>query len=371
MSAAAAGADVAVVGAGIVGLATAYALLERGARPTVYEARRPGAEQSGGAERIFRHAHDDARLVALARESRAVFRDWEEQLGTELLSRDGALVLGARATARLAVLDEVGGVRARAVGPDEVAARLPLLAPFDGPALLEEDAGAIRAATAVDALGTALGERLVADEVLALWPTRAGTVEVRTGAQRREHDAAVVCAGRGTARLARALGHAIPARLAVHGRVTFAVAGDAPERLACLQDSSDAWGEPGTYAAPSPGNARFSLGVAGEVEAHEDGTLLDPAGLAAVTDRAAAYVRRALPGLDPQPVGLRHCWVSALPWHEDALAVWEADRVLLVAGGNLFKHAPALGRRLAAAALGERLAPELRPEARLGAPQGG
>jgi len=362
--------DVAVVGAGIVGLATGYALLERGAEVTVYEARRPGAEQSAGAERIFRHAHDDPRLVALAREARAVFRAWEEDLGVELLSRDGALLLGARATARLDVLERAGGgVRARAVGRDEVAARLPLLAPFDGPALLDEDAGAIRAATAVQALAAALGDRLVADEVLALWPTGRGTVEVRTGGGRQEHDAAVVCAGRATSRLARALGHAIPLRLGVHGRVTFAVAADRrPERLACLQDSSEAWGEPGTYGAPSPANDRFALGVAGEVDAHEDGTLLDPAGLAAVTDRAVAYVRRALPGLRPEPVGLRHCWVTTLPWHEDGLAVWEAGGVLLVAGGNLFKHAPALGRRLAAAALGEGLAEDLRPEARLGAP---
>jgi sarcosine oxidase len=277
-------------------------------------------------------------------------------------------VLGARATERLAVLDAVGGVRARAVGPEEIAERLPPLARFDGPALLDEDAGAIRAQAAVTALSGALGDRLVEDEVLALWPRAGGGVEVRTGGDRQVHDAVVVCAGRGTARLARGLGVAVPTRLAVHGRVTFAVAGEPPEHLSCLQDSSDAWGEPGTYAAPSPGNARFSLGVAGEVEAHEDGALLDPAGLAKVTDRAAAYVRRALPGLDPRPVGVRHCWVSALPWHEDGLAVWEAEDVLLVAGGNLFKHAPALGRRLAAAVLGEGLAPELRPEARLGAP---
>ena len=65
---------VGVVGAGIVGLATAYELAALGTNVTVYERATPGAGQSGGESRIFRHAHDDERLVALAVESRARWR---------------------------------------------------------------------------------------------------------------------------------------------------------------------------------------------------------------------------------------------------------------------------------------------------------
>ena len=57
---------VAVVGAGIVGLSTAAALSDRGASVTVFERGVPGDGQSGGSGRIFRHAHDDPRLVELA-----------------------------------------------------------------------------------------------------------------------------------------------------------------------------------------------------------------------------------------------------------------------------------------------------------------
>jgi sarcosine oxidase len=67
------------------------------------------------------------------------------------------------------------------------------------------------------------------------------------------------------------------------------------------------------------------------------------------------------------PVEPRHCWVTELPWGEDGIAAWEVDGLLVVAGNNLFKHAPALGRALARAALGEGLKPDLRPEAQLGA----
>lgn len=58
-------------------------------------------------------------------------------------------------------------------------------------------------------------------------------------------------------------------------------------------------------------------------------------------------MRRALPGLNPDPVGYRHCWVTRLPWSDDGLAVWDHQGAVFVAGHDLFKHAPALGRALA------------------------
>ena len=242
---------------------------------------------------------------------------------------------------------------ARAIDGAELAERLPILAPYEGFALLDEEGGVIRARAAVEALVGALHERLVHDEVLSVRPTAYDTVEVRAGGRTAEHGRVVVCAGRGTPDLARGAGVELPVTESVHVRLAFPLRGEAPARLACLQD-----GSAGAYGDALPGNAAFAVGL-GEST---------PGGLAGMAERVRAYASETLPGLDTAaPCDIRHCWVTHLPWGHDAIAVWELGGLLLLAGNNLFKHAPALGRDLAGAALGAGLPETLRPEARLGA----
>lgn len=349
-----------MIGAGIVGLATADALIERRVPVTVYERGVPGNGQSGGESRIFRHAHDDPRLVAFAREARHAWRDWEERFGEELLSRDGVVALGTAAERRLAILREAGGVRARPIGGAELAERLPLLTPREGPAMIDEDGGVLRARTAIQTLTGVVRDSLVFDEVVSVRLTASGTVELRAGGATAEYERVVVCAGRGTTALARGAGLPLPVRQSAHVRLTYPVHGAAPDRVACLLD-----GETGAYGDPLPGNGAYAVGL-GETPVHEDGSVLDAAALAGAQAETDAYVARALPGLEPRPIDVRHCWVTELPWSTDGLAAWESGGLLFVAGNNLFKHAPALGRALARAAVGEGLAPELRPQAKLG-----
>jgi len=359
--------DVGVIGAGIVGLATAYALTERGVSVTVYERGMPGHGQSGGESRIFRHGHDDPRLVDFAKRSRLIWDEWAERLEIELVSGDGVVALGASAESRLSVIQEVGGIPVRRIDAEELHERLPILADFDGVGVLDERGGSIRTTAAISVLTAALSDRLVDDEVLVVRSTPTGTVEVRAGGVAAEHGSVVVCAGRGTAALARGMGLVLPVRNGAHVRLTYDIRGEPPQTLACLQDGSGVFGETGVYAAAVPGNGRYAVGLSDHVDAPEGG-LLDPPALAQLAERASAYVARALPGLDAEPVDVRHCWVTELPWGSDGLGVWSVDGVFFVAGHNLFKHAPALGRALAAAASGDDLAEQLRPDAQLGGP---
>lgn len=361
--------SVAVIGGGIIGLCTAYALLERGAEVRLYEPGLPGNGQSGGESRIFRHAHDDQRLVSFAAEARGIWAEWEPELGVELVSADGVIAIGEAVPGRLELIDAVGGIDAGPLDAGGIAERLPIFAGYDGPAMLDSGGGAIRVRAAVEALTKRLGSDLIPDEVISVRPDGDG-VEVRTGGASDRFDAAVVCAGRETARIARSNGEALPVELAAHLRATFRLRGEAPDRLPCFQDGSGAFGETGIYAAPLPGNELYAVGLAGTIGVNEDGSVRDPAELAELERRASTYVEHAFPGLDPAPVELRHCWVTTLPWGEDGVAAWQRGPIIFVAGHNLFKQAPRLGRSLAASALdGREVEAVLSPASRLGEPE--
>ena len=358
--------DIGVVGAGITGLATAYALASRGASVVVYERGVPGNGQSGGESRIFRHAHEDPRLVAYAREARSLWREWEQRFERELLSRDGVIAIGPTAHQRLELLQDAGGIDARPLDPPELAERLPLLAPWDGPAALDADGGAIRTRATFAALIDALEERLVSDEVLSVRPTTGG-VEVRFGGGVAEHERVVVCAGRGTGALAQSAGLALPLTQSAQVRLSYRVRGEPPPRLACLLDGGTFTAE-SAYADPLPGNGAYAVGL-GHATVAPDGSVLEPAALAEATERNRDYVARALPGLAPDPFEARHCWITTLPWSADGFAVWETGGALFLAGDRMFKHAPLIGKMLADATLEGRLHPDLAPEARLGVAQ--
>ena len=80
------------------------------------------------------------------------------------------------------------------------------------------------------------------------------------------------------------------------------------------------------------------------------------------------FVRNYLPGLDPRPSSITSCVSTALdepeagkPFEQDRLQIVDDDRFAIFAGGHLFKHAPNVGRHLAAVALGGEVPEILRP----------
>jgi sarcosine oxidase len=344
--------EVAVVGAGITGLSVGYALRRRGVDFRVFEAGVPGSGQSAGRTRVFRHGHDDERLVALALRARVKWERLEEELGVRLLGRQGVLICGSNVAERAAAF-EAAGVPGRLLDRDGQAAALPVLAPPEEEALLDELGGAIDVRSAIDGLAGALGDRLVTATVFSI--RDAGGAELHTSEGIVLVERVIVCAGAQVAPFANELGLDIPLEIEVHTRASFPVRAPAP-LLACLQDRSNTHGEV-VYAAPMPDGREYAIGLGTEHEPPVEEAL----------GRLTAYVQRGMPGLDPEPASVRLCKTSILPWGADAFAAWRAGPVAVLAGANLFKFAPLLGELLADGRVDE-LAPDLRLGSPLSAP---
>ena len=345
-------ADVAVLGAGVVGLATTVALADRGAEVVCFEAGRPGGGQSAGSVRLFRHRHDDPRLIALAVLARQGWSAWERRAGVCLLGRDGVLRLGEDAEVAHASL------RARSIAAELVdSARqrcvLPGFQPPGEVGLLETDAGAIRARTAISATSSWVADRLLAAEVHAIGRHGPGGVRLITSEGVWNCRSVVVCAGVNTPRFADSLGWRVPIAYGLHPRVAFRIRERFLKRIpAGLQDGSGAHGDT-VYGAPRADGRHYVVGRVGpDADAPAGAPVAEIARRVRLTQ---AYVSRALAALDPQPAGVRVCITTKLPGGKDAFGVWQDERVLLVAGNNLFKFAPTLGGLLAEAASTGRL----------------
>ena len=325
--------EVAVVGAGITGLSTAYALQRRGVEFVCFEGAAPGFGQSAGRTRVFRHGHDDERLVRLAVRARAEWERLEDELGTRLLGREGVLVCGPNVAERAAAF-EAAGVPARLVGREEQSAALPVLRPPEDEALLDELGGSIDVRAAIDGLAGGIGERLVQARVFEVRERDSG-VELHTSEGVWVAERAVLCPGAQLHELSAGLGLAIPLTIDLHTRAAFPVREPGP-RLACLQDRSSVHGEI-VYAAPMPDGRQYAIGLGGEEEPPVEEALA----------RLTAYVERAMPGLEPDPASVRLCQTSILPWSPDAFAVWRTGNIDVLAGANLFKFGPLLGELLA------------------------
>jgi sarcosine oxidase len=282
---------------------------------------------------VFRHGHDDERLVRLAVRARGEWERLEEELGVRLLGRQGVLISGPNVAERAAAF-EAAGVPARLVDRDGQVAALPVLSPREGEALVDELGGSIDVRAAVDGLAAALGDRVVAAQVFEL-AEQSGGVVLRTSEGVWSADRVIVCAGADVHGLSDQLGLEIPLQIELHTRASFRVR-EPGASVACLQDRSNAHGEV-VYAAPMPDGREYAIGLGTEHEPPVDEALA----------RLRAYAERAMPGLDPEPAGVRLCRTSILPWGADAFAVWQTGAIDILAGANLFKFAPLIGELLA------------------------
>jgi sarcosine oxidase len=338
-----------VVGAGIVGLATAHELLRRGHDVRCYEAAAPMAARSVGDTRIFRLAHQRPELVAWADRARSAWADWSAAAGHRLVGGEGAVVGGD-------VEDRAAAMAAAGV-PFEITDRCPELPADDpgGPFLRDPAGGVIRAGRTGRFLLDRVGGALVGAGVDRV-RTVGGRVELGSAAGTERFDAAVLAAGAGTAALAAQVGIAVPAERAHHARFTFGLRD--PDRVPpAWIDRSGRWRSGFTSYAHLVGPGRWAIGghLAGLDESWE-------AGREVVTRRSrevvTAYVEEYVTGARPEVLDTVHCTFP--PGLGDGVPAAVAGPVVAVWGDNLFKFAPVLGAALAVAALDRELPAELR-----------
>lgn len=347
--------DVCVVGGGVIGLAAAASLHDRGVDVVCLDRSEPGQGQSAGRTRQFRHLHGSAELIELAVRARQGWLDWEMRFGHTLLGSEGALRAGGEPDELYAL--RAAGVPAVALDPESARALLPVAALPAADLLWDPLAGAIRASGTVAALADFIGPRMSRAEVSSIAIHADGeSVDVLTASGVHRSARCLVCAGAGTDRLVRPLGMQVKQDRQAHLRLAFRTRVPAPQLLPCFSDRSGHAGEQ-IYALSDLGN-RYAVGLVPltTYPAVEDLAVEVPPGtsVAVQRDRIIAYVRRALPGLDPEPVDAVLRLTTTLPDHpEDGFEVWRHGPVITAAGANLFKFAPVIGQRLAAAVIDE------------------
>ena len=351
-----------VVGAGIVGLATAHALIEKGADVTCFEQSAPGSGQSGGLTRVFRHTHATEAQVRFAKRARDEWRRWEQRFGQTLIGSEGVVVTGEQVPVVAAMFDAIG--LPHRTGDDSLSEILPIARSDRLPYLLDEEAGAIRAARSITCLQEVLGQRLVRGTAFGLAFDGGAILETDVGEWKGDH--VVVCAGAQTVSLADGCDLQIPDHRELHPQAYFRIRPEfATSVLPCLLERSGHYART-VYASPVGRTGMYSVGLSSGVTAlpmDRGGlTVPDESGLQAIRSEIVRYVEAALPGLDPAPEVHRTCIVTTLDDDDDdAFAAWQRGPATFFAGHNVFKLAPLIGQLLAEAALGEAMPDELRP----------
>ena len=299
--------DVVVVGAGICGLATAYELERRGHRAVVLEAEGVGAGQSAGLARIFRIAHRDAWLCALALEARERWLEWERALGERLLGNEGLVVVGGEEQA--AAMREVGAP-VESLTQAEIEARLPPLRaghPWTH-GIWDPLAGATRVKRTLEALAARVTVQRARVESL----------------DSIDADAIVVCAGLDTQRLIEPLGLDLELTVEPHVRVTYEVSG-----AACVI-------APELYGLPIGEQYAIGMDTPGDAP-----TMFEPL----------------------TPAGELECVSLYAPWLDggDGFIALQHGNVFALGASNAMKFGPLIGDRLARSVIDGEIHADLSP----------
>jgi len=213
--------EVVVVGAGIVGLSTAFQLAGRGVRDvTIVERRHVGAGASGKSGAIIRTHYSNEPETRLALEGLRFFRSFGERVGVECRFDETGFLVFADPDDRDSLEANLGiqaalGIPARIIDPDELREIDPAVSVDDGAVVgYDPTAGVVDGMAACNAFATALGRLGVRIElettVTAIRHAGGRVTGVTTTAGDLDTDRVVIAPGGWAHALLRPLGLDLP-----------------------------------------------------------------------------------------------------------------------------------------------------------------
>jgi sarcosine oxidase len=319
-----------VIGAGVMGLATARALQRRGRDVVVFEQFERGHERgsSHGRSRIFRLAYGEEEYVRLAQRSLGLWRQLEAETGETLLELNGLLEIVRTLEESTASTLEACGVEWHRLDGDEAERRYPIRVPEGSFAVLQPEAGIVRADKALAAFGRDLDVRY----------------ETRVHPDELDADVVVVTAGSWVNEL---LEEQLPVTVTRETICYFRPENGRPiPSLVSFKPDSH------THDMYSLADPVHGL----KVGAHHAGPEVDPneAGEPEprLIEQIASWTRETYRLADPDPVAAETCLYTTTP---DETFILERRGRLVIGSpcsGHGFKFAPAIGERLADLATG-------------------
>jgi len=348
--------EVAVLGAGLMGAATAWALTRRGRSVALIEAFEIGhrSGSSHGSERIFRRAYTDPFYAELTGRAAESWRELELDSGSTLLRMTGGVDTGdqrVRDPKALSAAMTRARVEHDVLTPGQARERWPFMR-FDGPVIHHPQAGTLDPDAAIGACvrrAIELGA-LVLDRTPVIGTEAAGSGRVRV---LNEHldltaDTLVLAAGAWLPELVPYLAVpaqgplALPPLTVVQKEVfhfrqrdpaaqwpTFVHKG--PVQIYGMPSGHDGGPEPAVKVA------RYDGGPITTASARDG--LIDPV----ARDAVCEYVRTRLPGLDPEPVAEAGCLFTFAPNDDFVLDRHGPYVIVSPCSGHGAKFAPLIG----------------------------
>ena len=313
-----------------MGLATGRALKHRGHDVVVYEQFEPGHKRgsSHGRSRIFRLAYGEEEYVRLAQEALGLWRELEAETGETLLELNGLLEIVRTLEESTAHTLEACGVEWHRLDGDDAERRYPVRVPEGSFAVLQPEAGILRADKALSAFARDLDVR---------YGTRVHPDEL---------DADVVCVTAGSW-VNELLEEPLPVKVTRETVCYFRPENGRPiPSLVSFKPDSH------THDMYSLADPVHGL----KVGAHHAGPEVDPNEPGEpeprLIEQIANWTRGTYRLAEPEPVAAETCLYTTTP--DEAFVLERRGRLVIGSpcSGHGFKFAPAIGERLAALATG-------------------